>query len=101
MVRSDAAIANAIDKVGNVLNGAMNSNQGSEDAVVAMCAWRELKAAVKAQHDALDMLFALLISRSPPGDMFYPSKSGEPWEALMQGKAALELANGERIAKDA
>lgn len=86
MVRSEAAIANAIEFVGNALNGAMNSNQGSEDAVVAMTAWREMKVALMA---ARPFLVEISMNRA------------EVWDAIKAIDAALDLANGERTAKDA
>lgn len=45
--------------------------------------------AVKAQHDAIDVLFALLIAKDPT---FFPSKSGKPWQAIIQGNEAIKLA---------
>ena len=44
-----------------------------------------LHGASKAQHDAMDMLFAMLINAIPG---FFPSKSGQPWEAMLKGGAA-------------
>ena len=41
--------------------------------------------ACKAQHEAIDRLFALLISNDSG---FFPSKSGQPWQAILQGNAA-------------
>jgi hypothetical protein len=52
----------------------------------------DLLAACKLQHDAIDMLFVMLIDRSPPGETFHPSKSGAPWEALVAGNAAIAKA---------
>ena len=45
----------------------------------------ELLDACKAQHEAIDRLFALLISHDSG---FFPSKSGQPWQAILQGNAA-------------
>jgi len=53
----------------------------------------EMVEALKAQHDAIDILFAMLIE-SVPG--FFPTKSGKPWEAMLQGNAVLSRATGER-----
>ena len=51
----------------------------------------QLVAALKAQHHAIDILFAMLIDSQRQDDPpFYPSKSGQPWKALLAGKAALE-----------
>ena len=62
------------------------------DLARQMAAAPELLAALKRQHAAMDMLMALLVERSrdprPFAEPFYPSKSGEPWEAM---KAAHEL----------
>ena len=49
----------------------------------------DLYAACKAQHEAIDRLFARLVKLDPT---FFPSKSGQPWEALVQGNSALEKA---------
>jgi hypothetical protein len=47
----------------------------------------EMYAALKAQHDAIDMLFAMLAQSVPT---FYPSRSGKPWEAMLQGNLAIK-----------
>jgi hypothetical protein len=58
----------------------------------------ELLAACKAQHEAIDRLFAMLITAtrsdvpSEAGMQFMPSKSGQPWDALVVGNAALAKA---------
>lgn len=52
---------------------------------------QELLEACKAQHEAIDRLFALLIEKVPE---FYPSKSGQPWEAVLKGNAAIAKAMG-------
>jgi len=49
----------------------------------------KLLEACKAQHDAIDRLFAELIRRDPD---FFPSKSGQPWEAIQKGNAAVAEA---------
>ena len=51
----------------------------------------ELLEACKAQHQAIDLLFATLIEKT--GD-FFPSKSGQPWEAMKQGNKAITKAEG-------
>lgn len=38
------------------------------------------------QHEAIDRLFAMLVEAKPG---FFPSKSGQPWEALVRGNAAI------------
>jgi len=47
--------------------------------------------ALKAQHQAIDLLFAMLILRDKT---FFPSKSGQPWEAIIEGNKALAKAEG-------
>ena len=51
----------------------------------------DLLEACKSQHEAIDRLFALLISKN---DGFFPSKSGQPWEALLRGNKAITKAEG-------
>jgi hypothetical protein len=51
----------------------------------------DLLAACKAQHDAIDILFARLISIDRE---FLPSKSGKPWDALLAGVKAINKASG-------
>ncbi len=46
----------------------------------------DLYEACKAQHDAIDILLARLIELD---HNFFPSKSGKPWEAIIQGNKAL------------
>ena len=48
-----------------------------------------LLKACKAQHEAIDLLFAMLIKVDPN---FFPSKSGKPWEAVVLGNAAINMA---------
>lgn len=50
-----------------------------------------LLEACEAQHQAIDILFALLIQKDKS---FYPSKSGKPWDALIQANAARAKAKG-------
>lgn len=50
---------------------------------------RQLLEACKAQHEAIDLLFARLIQLDPN---FFPSKSGKPWEATKKGHAAIAAA---------
>lgn len=49
----------------------------------------DLLEACKMQHDAIDRLFAELIRRD---ETFFPSKSGQPWEAVLKGNAAIAKA---------
>lgn len=51
----------------------------------------DILAACKAQHEAIDILFARLIQLDPT---FFPSKSGLPWEAAASGHAAIAKATG-------
>ncbi|MBA7602296.1 hypothetical protein ES703_09384 [subsurface metagenome] len=51
----------------------------------------DLLGACKAQHQAIDRLFAELIKRD---ETFFPSKSGQPWEAVEEGNAAIAKAEG-------
>lgn len=51
----------------------------------------ELLEACKAQHEAIDRLFALLIERDPE---FFPTKSGQPWEACRLGNEVIKKAEG-------
>lgn len=51
----------------------------------------QLLAACKAQHEAIDLLFAKLTQLDPN---FFPSKSGQPWEAVQLGNAAIKMAEG-------
>ncbi|KKK63574.1 hypothetical protein LCGC14_2992920, partial [marine sediment metagenome] len=54
---------------------------------------KDLLAACKAQSVAIDLLFAMLIDQTEDGpEWFLPSKSGVPWEALLQGNAAVKRA---------
>ena len=47
----------------------------------------EILDALKAQHEAIDRLFAQLIERDAD---FRPSKSGQPWEAARKGNAVTQ-----------
>jgi hypothetical protein len=51
----------------------------------------DLLDACKAQHQAIDRLFAELIKRDPN---FFPSKSGQPWEACKKGNAVIKRMEG-------
>lgn len=51
----------------------------------------DLKEACLAQHEAIDILFAMLIEAKPG---FLPSQSGKPWEALLKANAAIVKAEG-------
>ena len=56
-------------------------------------ALEDMYEALKAQHNAIDLLFALLIDKDKT---FFPSKSGQPWEAIIQGNKALAKAEGKQ-----
>ena len=62
---------------------------GEEEILRRLDSHAALVEACRAQHDAIDILFAMLIERS---SNFFPSKSGKPWEAMLQGSAALAAA---------
>ena len=49
----------------------------------------KLLEACEAQHQAIDRLFAQLIRLDPD---FFPSKSGQPWEAVQKGNTAIAEA---------
>lgn len=49
----------------------------------------DLLHACKAQHEAIDSMFALLVEKD---ENFYPSKSGQPFEALKGGNLAMRIA---------
>lgn len=68
----------------------------TEPDVQLIAAAPDLLAACKAQHEAIDELFARLIMQAAEGKSpdFYPSKSGRPWDALLQGKTAIAKAEG-------
>ena len=60
---------------------------------------RTMLAVLKAQHDAMDTLMAMLIvahdelvkaGQMKRGDEFRPSKSGHIWSALVMGNAAIK-----------
>lgn len=59
------------------------------DILTAITTNKELLAACKAQHAAIDHLFAILILQKKG---FLPSKSGEPWAALLIGNEAIKNA---------
>lgn len=53
----------------------------------------QMLKALKAQHEAIDRLFAMLIAKTMHSEHpFYPSESGQPWEAIQAGKAMLDEA---------
>lgn len=52
----------------------------------------QLLDACKAQHQAIDLLFAMLATLKPD---FFPSESGA-WAALVAGVAAIENAEGRK-----
>jgi hypothetical protein len=60
----------------------------------------DLLSACKAQHQAIDILFAMLIRETAErtsfieAKLFFPSKSGLPWDAMIEGNAAIAKAEG-------
>ena len=60
-----------------------------EDNARLLAAAKKLLEACQAQHDAIDWLFARLILAEPG---FFPSQSGQPWEALIKGNNAIRIA---------
>lgn len=62
--------------------------EGQANAKI-MAASKDLLKACKAQHKAIDILFALLIEKDPN---FSPTRSGHPWTALIQGNDAISKA---------
>lgn len=70
----------------------MDEIRANADALTAAA---ELLEACEAQRQAIDMLFArliLLTQKHTPSDLFMPSASGAPWEALVKGNAAIAKA---------
>lgn len=57
----------------------------------------DLLAACKAQHQAIDILLAMLAWVDPT---FFPSKSGIPWDAVLAGNDAVRKAEGSDCAGD-
>ena len=47
----------------------------------------QMYKALLAQHDALDRLFAMLVERD---HTFFPSRSGQPWAAMVEGNEAIK-----------
>ncbi len=52
----------------------------------------DLLEACEAQHKAIDFLLARLAMLDPT---FFPSQSGQPWEAVTKGHVAIAKARGE------
>lgn len=70
-----------------VNNAARNKEAKANAQLIA--AAPDLLEACKAQYEAIDRLFALLILKNTG---FYPSKSGQPWKAIKQGRQAITEA---------
>jgi len=49
----------------------------------------KMLSALKKQHQAIDILFAMLIETKKD---FFPSKSGLPWEAIQEGNQIINKA---------
>jgi hypothetical protein len=72
-------------------------NAETGDMLVKAAA-RDLLSACKAQHQAIDILFAMLASRATTGGpVFFPSQSGVPWDALVEANAAIAKAEGRPV----
>jgi hypothetical protein len=56
-----------------------------------------LYKACAAQHEAIDRLFAELVAEKPG---FLPSKSGQPWAALVEGHEAMKVVEDLRLGKE-
>jgi hypothetical protein len=74
----------------NVVRCGDMSDEELEANAHLIAAAPDLFEALISQHEAIDILFAMLVERDLT---FYPSKSGEPWEALQQGLAARRKAS--------
>lgn len=65
------------------------------DLARQLAAAPELLAACQRQHNAIDILFAMLIAATrdsaPP---FFPSKSGEPWAAMTAAHDLIKRVTG-------
>jgi len=80
----------SFDKAGKLLSFKVASVNGEANAQLIASA-PDLYEACKAQHDAIDILFARLIELD---GSFFPSKSDKPWEAICQGNTAIAKAEG-------
>jgi hypothetical protein len=56
---------------------------------------RELLQTCKEQHEAIDMLFAMLINATADRQphCFFPSESGQPWEAVTRSSKVIARAS--------
>ncbi len=79
-----------LDRAEDTIERAKKEDEAEATALLIAAA-PDLLEACKAQHDALDTLFAMLIATKPD---FFPSKSESPWEALLKGNAAIAKATG-------
>lgn len=72
-----------------------SAHRGSPGLFAQMASAPELFEVVKAQHEAIDRLFAMLVSKSAAvGPRFFPSKCGQPWEAAVAGSALIKRLGG-------
>jgi|SRR5579859_2605846 len=57
----------------------------------------EMAAALKRCHATIDTLFAMLVEATHSGGMdpFFPSKSGEPWDATIAAHDLIKRLEGE------
>jgi hypothetical protein len=83
-------LVRAKDAPGGValLMGGLGEEEEAANARL-VAAGPELLKACRAQHEAIDRLFARLALVDPK---FFPSQSGQPWQALVEGNAAMKAA---------
>ena len=92
----DPELAHTITTPGGMTIAKAESNreewQANAEYIVRACnSYPALLEACKAQHKAIDYLFAMLIERDKK---FYPSKSGLPWDAMKTANAVITRAEG-------
>jgi len=74
-----------------------NAKGNPDDNALLIAAAPDMLKALRAQHVAIDTLFAMLIevTRKPyAGVAFMPSQSGQPWDAIKLGNSAIDKAEG-------
>ncbi len=89
---TDASARQCIQFVGEAYFAAGHPESEMDANARLMAAAPDLLAACRAQHEAIDRLFAALIEL---GKDFYPSRSGQPWDAMVAGNAAIAKATAE------
>lgn len=93
------ASGRTIAYVGEFLNSAPMRVEVDEIRAnaIALRAAADLLFACEQQRQAIDLLFTrliLLTQKYTPDDLFMPSASGSPWNALVIGNAAIAKAQG-------